>query len=94
MPTVSTFRGIIISMYYNDHLPPHFHAEYAGRESKIDIEELTEIVNQGDSPSSRLPSRQLKIALGWAACHQQELMDNWELARAQRPLFKIAPTIE
>lgn len=29
MPTVSVFYGIMISMFYNDHVPPHFHAKYA-----------------------------------------------------------------
>ena len=29
MPSICTFYGIVIYMYYNDHNPPHFHAEYA-----------------------------------------------------------------
>ncbi len=29
MPRISQFYGIIITMYYNDHVPPHFHARYA-----------------------------------------------------------------
>lgn len=32
MPTISMFRGIKISMYWNDHMPPHFHATYGGEE--------------------------------------------------------------
>jgi hypothetical protein len=28
MPTVAWFYGIAIAMYYNDHNPPHFHAQY------------------------------------------------------------------
>jgi len=28
MPTISIFYGIKISINYNDHHPPHFHAEY------------------------------------------------------------------
>ncbi|HBF76754.1 MAG TPA: DUF4160 domain-containing protein, partial [Clostridiaceae bacterium] len=28
MPEISSFYGIKITMYYNDHLPPHFHAKY------------------------------------------------------------------
>jgi len=27
MPEVSRFLGIIIRFYFNEHLPPHFHAE-------------------------------------------------------------------
>nr|WP_308189829.1 DUF4160 domain-containing protein [Nostoc sp. XA010] len=26
MPEISRFFGIIITMYYNDHPPPHFHS--------------------------------------------------------------------
>jgi Domain of unknown function (DUF4160) len=26
MPTICRFLGIIVTMYYNDHAPPHFHA--------------------------------------------------------------------
>ena len=29
MPIISTFYGIIIQMYWDDHAPPHFHARYA-----------------------------------------------------------------
>ena len=28
MPEISRFLGIIITMYYNDHNPPHFHVRY------------------------------------------------------------------
>ncbi len=28
MPEISRFFGIVIKMYFGDHLPPHFHAEY------------------------------------------------------------------
>jgi len=29
MPAISRFLGVIISMYYDDHSPPHFHVKYA-----------------------------------------------------------------
>ena len=35
MPRISAFFGIIIWMYYNDHQPAHFHAEYGGQEALI-----------------------------------------------------------
>ena len=28
MPIISMFYGILISMYYSDHMPAHFHAKY------------------------------------------------------------------
>jgi hypothetical protein len=33
MPSVSQFFGVTVYIYYNDHAPPHFHAEYAGHEA-------------------------------------------------------------
>jgi len=30
VPVVSGFYGIAIVFYWEDHLPPHFHAKYAG----------------------------------------------------------------
>lgn len=40
MPTISTFFGILIRMYFNDHAPPHFHAVYGEHEAVIAIETL------------------------------------------------------
>jgi len=28
MPEISRFYGIVIKIFYDDHNPPHFHAEY------------------------------------------------------------------
>jgi hypothetical protein len=41
MPCVSDFYGVAIYMYYNDHAPPHFHAEYGGDEVEIEINSLS-----------------------------------------------------
>ncbi|MDY3755067.1 MAG: DUF4160 domain-containing protein [Treponema sp.] len=72
MPTISYFRGIKIYINWNDHMPPHFHASYAG-DSINDIEIL----------EGQIPSKQQKMVLGWAAFHQSELLENWELAAAK-----------
>lgn len=84
MPTICMFRGIKISMYWRDHMPPHFHASYGGSEVLISIEELE--VLEGN-----MPSKQLKMLLGWAAFHQEELRENWALARERQELFAIEP---
>ncbi len=84
MPTVSMFRGIKISLYWRDHLPPHFHAFYAGNEVIVSIEEIEVI-------EGTFPPKQLKMLLGWAAFHQEELRENWELAKEKQELFTIDP---
>lgn len=86
MPTISMFRGIKISMYWNDHMPPHFHASYGGEEVLISIVDLE--VFEGS-----IPHKQLKMVLGWAAMRQDQLMENWELARKKQQLFEIAPLV-
>ncbi len=48
MPRVSAFFGIVIYMYYNDYLPPYFHAEYGEHEAIYEIDTLD--VTRGDLP--------------------------------------------
>ncbi len=84
MPEICLFGGIRITMYYDDHNPPHFHAEYAGYKSLVDIQ-------RGCVIRGALPDRQLKFVLAWCELHRDELMQNWELAKAAQPLRKIAP---
>lgn len=86
MPEISLFYGIRITMNWNDHNPPHFHAEYAGYKALVDIQEG--VIIRGN-----LPSRQMKIVLAWCEIHRDELMQNWELARDEKPLNRINPLI-
>lgn len=84
MPTISMFRGIKVYINWREHNPPHFHASYGGEEVTILIEEL-EVLD------GAIPSKQLKMVMGWAAYHQEELMENWRLAERQQELFAIDP---
>ncbi|MGZ3514768.1 MAG: DUF4160 domain-containing protein [Thermodesulfobacteriota bacterium] len=84
MPEISRFYGIIIAMFYDDHNPPHFHARYGKDRVAIEISSLR--VLEGDI----LP-RALGLVMEWASQHQKELLDDWELARKNRPPKKIAP---
>ena len=84
MPEISRFFGIIITMYYNDHSPPHFHVRYADQRAIVAIETLR--ILEGS-----LSSRAMGLVSEWAKLHQQELRDDWSLARQQAPLRKIAP---
>lgn len=84
MPTISFFRGIKIFINWNDHMPPHFHATYGGKEILVSINDIE--ILEGE-----LPSKQQKMVLGWAAFHQSELEEDWELAAQKQDLFPIAP---
>jgi hypothetical protein len=35
----------------------------------------------------------LKFVLAWTEIHQDELMQDWELAKDNQPLIKIAPLL-
>jgi hypothetical protein len=74
MPTISTFYGILIRMFFNDHAPPHFHARYGEFEATIDI--ATSAVLQG-----QLPRRALSLVQEWAMIHREELLVDWRLCR-------------
>ena len=39
-PRISTFFGIAITMYVDDHVPAHFHAKYNEFEAMFDIKTL------------------------------------------------------
>lgn len=84
MPRIYSFFGIIIWIYWDDHNPPHFHAEYNDDEILIVINDLTFYTGS-------LPSRANGLVMEWASQHQQELKTNWELAAQGLPLNKIEP---
>jgi hypothetical protein len=84
MPRISSFFGIVIAMFFDDHGFPHFHARHAEGEAKVRIDNL-EVID------SDLPRRQLRFVLAWAELHQAELEDNWRRARAGETLIEIEP---
>ena len=84
MPEISRFYGIVIKMFFDDHIPPHFHAIYGEHEVLIDINTLAVF-------AGNLPPRALGLVVEWTTLHQEELLNNWEKAQIQKPLSKIEP---
>ncbi len=84
MPRISEFFGIVIKLFYNDHSPAHFHAEYGEFEAIYMIETME--VLRGE-----LPQRAHAMVLEWTALHRLDLKDDWEMARQGLPLKAIAP---
>jgi hypothetical protein len=84
MPEISRFFGILISINYNDHAPPHFHVRYGGQQAAIRVADLALM-------AGTLSPRALALTVEWAAQHQAELLADWELARQGQPLQPIAP---
>jgi len=84
MPTISSFYGILIRMFFYDHGPPHFHARYGEFEATIDLGTLEVIKDQ-------LPRRGLSLIQEWAMMHREELLEDWRLCRENIPPRKIDP---
>ena len=84
MPEICRFYGIVIKMFWDDHDPPHFHAEYGEHVAIVDIQSLG-LIDGG------LPSRALGLTVEWASARREQLMALWIRARALEPLERLAP---
>ena len=83
MPEICRFLGIVIYMLYDDHKPPHFHAEYG--EYKISVEIATGVVE------GRFPRRALRAVMEWHEMYRDRLLEDWTLAEQHQPLNRIPP---
>lgn len=87
MPTLSTFYGIIVSMYFMDnrrHNRPHIHAKYQDDEVVIGIPD-------GEVLEGNLPSGKLRLVLAWIEIHGDELLASWGQAVSGQQPNKIEP---
>jgi hypothetical protein len=84
MPEISRFYGIVIKIYYGDHPPPHFHAEYGGSRQVVSIDTLSII-------AGKLPPRAAGMVVEWASLHQADLRKVWGQAANMEPLDDIDP---
>ena len=84
MPIISTFFGIVIRMYYEEHAPPHFHAEYQGQQATFDFggEQLAGSLRSGTAK---------RLIREWATQHRAQLEANWTNMEAGRALERIQP---
>jgi hypothetical protein len=84
MAIVSVFFGIVVRMFYKEHEPPHFHAEYQGQNGKFDLD--------GNMTVGNIRSKTaLRLIREWAPLHRQEVAANWKKVKAGRPLERIEP---
>ena len=83
MPEISRFYGIVITMFFSEHNPPHFHVRYMEHRALIDIANGT--------ITGSLPRRALKLVYDWLDLHQEELMENWYRMQRGEDFIKIEP---
>jgi hypothetical protein len=84
MPIISAYFGIVIRMFYREHEPPHFHAEYQGQQAKFSFDGKMTAGNIASKTARRLIRQ-------WASLHRRELETNWKEMKAGRSLERIAP---
>jgi hypothetical protein len=84
MPIISTFHGIIIRMFYQEHGARHFHAEHQGDRATV-LWDGTILAGTIRSAKAR------RLIQRWTAEHRAELQANWERVRTGQPLERIEP---
>ena len=84
MPELCRFYGIVITLNFNDHTPPHFHAAYGGARVVTKIADATVL-------RGWLPPQAARMVRDWARQYRVELLRDWELARAGAMPLPIEP---
>lgn len=74
----------MVKIFYEDHNPPHLHAEYGEHEVLININTLAIL-------GGNLPARALGMVTEWASLHQHDLRVAWDRARRLQPPGTIEP---
>lgn len=81
---ISVFFGIVVRMFYKEHEPAHFHADYQGPQGKFDFD--------GNLLAGSLESgTAMRLIAEWARRHRDELELNWGRMKAGQPLERIEP---
>lgn len=83
MPEICRFFGIIISLYWKDHNPPHIYFMYGDYECSISI--LDRIVD------GQAPAKVIAKVNEWIDLHESEILTLWEKAQNGEKLNKIEP---
>ena len=71
-------------MHWDEHPPPHFHAEHGESEAYVNIETLRIV-------RGSLPRRVHRLVVRWASLHQNELRDAWNKVTRGEAVDRIDP---
>ena len=82
MPEICRFLGIIITMYFDEHNPPHCHIKYNEYRASMEIKTLNIIAGQ-------LPAKVRGLVEEWSELHQEELLQMWD----SKEFHKIDPLV-
>lgn len=84
MPVISIFYGIVVKIYYSDHNPPHFHAQYGDEEVIIEIK-------TGRVLNGTLPKRPLNLLRMWRLQNKDQILEAWMKAQECVNPGKVKP---
>lgn len=84
MKKISEFFNMEIHMHFNKYMSPFVILHYGTMRALITIENI-ELV------SGNVPNKQVKIAMGWIALHQHELLEAWDMMIAGLEIGEIEP---
>lgn len=79
MGRLHTIGKIILTVYANDHLPPHFHAVHPDFESQIEIR--TPMVMRGNAPPPAY-----KAIMRWAEANVAKIKAEWNRINPRSPV--------
>ncbi len=82
MPEICRFLGIIITMYFDEHNPPHFHVRYNEYRASFEISSLNVIAGS-------VPAKVRGLVEEWAELHKDELLRMWD----SKDFHKIKPLV-
>ncbi|MFM8238673.1 MAG: DUF4160 domain-containing protein [Actinomycetota bacterium] len=84
MPRICEFSGIVITMHWLDHPPPHFHAAYGGASATVRIDD-------GSILGGALPLSAQRVVTAWATARRADLTANRDRAMRHEPIAPVAP---
>jgi len=82
MPEICRFLGIIITMYFDEHNPPHFHVRYNEYRASFEISSLNVVAGS-------VPAKVRGLVEEWAELHKDELLRMWN----SKDFHKIKPLV-
>lgn len=89
MPELARFFGIVVTIFFEDHNPPHVHVSHGSRRRPEWIAQIA--IRDGRVIEGEIPSVALYLVRKWVSLHREELEGAWAAASEGRVPKKIAP---
>jgi hypothetical protein len=90
VPVLARFYGIVITMFFRDHNPPHIHA-YGGRAGKSAEWAAQIAIRTGVVIAGNVPDVARRLLRDWIRLHEDELLAAWNRALVGQEPGRIAP---